>query len=71
MGSPSVLNGNIVKSLNDGAGNVLILSLVPFATVYQVAPFFLRGVSCGFCVIGNAKPTTGFRTRLPDGQVAY
>gem|GEM_PF-4299140 len=50
MGSPSLFHGNIVKSINDGEGNVLMSVLIPFAIGYQVASFFLRGVSCGFYV---------------------
>ena len=61
MGSPSVFHGNIVKSNNDCEGKVLISMMVPLAIVYQVAPFFLRGVSCGFCGIENVKQTTGLR----------
>jgi len=70
MGSPSVFHGNIVKSNNDGEGNVQISVTVPLAIGCQVGPLFRRGVTCGFCGIGNVKQTTGLRTRLPDGQVA-
>ena len=39
----------------------LFRRMVPLAIGYQVAPLFPRGVSCGFCGIGNGKATTGLR----------